>query len=81
MSNKQFGFETDLYNKLSMATMNSSRISAREGNIQYAIPRANDLPYGNRMRGKWMHVTMIDNDPEYDYAISHIITKFRQSFS
>ena len=81
MSNKQFGFETDLYNKFSMATMNSSRISAREGNIQYAIPRANDLPYGNRMRGKWMHVTMIDNEPEYDYAISHIITKFRQSFS
>lgn len=81
MHNKTFGFETDLHNNFSTDMMADTRVSAREGNIQYAVPRSNNEAYGNRMRGKWMRVTMTDNNPEYDYAISHIITKFRQSFS
>lgn len=81
MVNKTFGFETDLHNNFETEMMHGQRISAREGNIQYAIPRADNEDYGNRMRGKWMKVTMTDTNPEYDYAISHIITKFRQSFS
>lgn len=81
MTNKTFGFETDLHNNFETDLMRHQRISAREGNIQYAIPRADNEDYGNRMRGKWMKVTMTDTNPEYDYAISHIITKFRQSFS
>lgn len=81
MANKTFVFETDLHNNFETEMMRGQRISAREGNIQYAIPRADNEDYGNRMRGKWMKVTMTDTNPEYDYAISHIITKFRQSFS
>lgn len=55
-------------------------ITDREGNIQYAIPRSNNAEYGNRLKGKWMKVTIEDENPKYDNTISHIITKFRQSF-
>ena len=63
------------------------RVTDREQNICYAIPRDNDTDgklIGNnnmRMRGKWMTVKITDNDPKQDFAISHIITKFRQSYS
>ena len=55
-------------------------ITDREGNIQYAIPRSNNAEYGNRLKGKWMKVTIEDENPKYNNTISHIITKFRQSF-
>lgn len=51
----------------------------REGNICYAVPRDSDGI--SRMRGKWMTVKITDNTPKQDFAISHIITKFRQSYS
>ena len=53
--------------------------TTREGNIEYAVPRADNALYGSRMRGKWMKVAM-SADGTADCAISHIITKFRQSF-
>lgn len=55
-------------------------ITDREGNIQYAIPRSNNSEYGNRLKGKWMKVTIEDENPKYNNTISHILTKFRQSF-
>lgn len=62
----------------------------REGNIVYNIPRYNNQQYGSRIRGKWMKValtkTMADASSVADkqddlFTISHVITKFRQSFS
>lgn len=62
-------------------------VTDREQNICYAIPRDNGTDgkligdNNMRMRGKWMTVKITDNDPKQDFAISHIITKFRQSYS
>ena len=53
----------------------------REGNIVYNVPRYKDELYGNRMRGKWMKVSIVDESPSDLFTISHIITKFRQSYS
>lgn len=53
----------------------------REGNVKYAIPRMGDSQYGDRIRGKWMQVDVVDNNPKYEHSVSHVVTKFRQSFS
>jgi len=53
----------------------------REGNIIYNVPRYKNMPYGNRIRGKWMKVGIKNNNPSEYFTISHMITKFRQSFS
>lgn len=50
-----------------------------EGNVRYVVPRIGCAEYGQRMRGKWMKET-ISNDGTITNSISHIITKFRQSF-
>jgi len=50
-----------------------------EGNVRYAIPREQCADYGQRMRGKWLKVS-IDLDGSIQNAISHVLTKFRQSF-
>ena len=63
------------------------RVTDREHNICYTIPRESgeDPNYKVtpqlRMRGKWMTVKITDATPKQDFAISHIITKFRQSYS
>ena len=75
-TNTQFEFQTDL---------NSSKSSEediatnREGNICYPIPRSSG-DYGQRLRGKWM-IEKIRHNVADNYSISHIITKFRQSFN
>ena len=83
MTNRELTFNTDLYKTDHTYDVNNlpNLITNREGNIQYAIPRTGNSDYGNRLRGKWMQVTMTDNNPVYDYAVATIITKFRQSFS
>jgi hypothetical protein len=53
----------------------------REGNILYNIPRYGNKQYGNRMRGKWMRVEINKENPTELFTLSHVITKFRQSFS
>lgn len=70
-------FETDLN-----STTNSIQpYTDREGNIIYNIPRFGDGEYGNRLRGKWMKVDFTANKPDQYTTISHVITKFRQSYS
>lgn len=83
MTNRELTFNTDLYKTDHTYDVNNlpNLITNREGNIQYAIPRTGNSDYGNRLRGKWMQVTMTDNNPVYDYTVATIITKFRQSFS
>ena len=70
-------FETDILNT------NKNTIEPhtdREGNIIYNIPRFGSEDYGNRMRGKWMRC-YFEQDPHEFFTISHVITKFRQSYS
>lgn len=75
--NKNFEFFTNIYH-----SYNSPEASTnREGNVKYAIPRYGNQNYGNRLRGKWMCVDITDTNPDDKNSISHVITKFRQSFS
>lgn len=74
---KEYEFKTDM-----RSTNNKpNAITDREGNIVYDIPRVGNNDWGDRIRGKWMVETITDNNPKKDYCISHIITKFRQSYS
>lgn len=75
----KMAFETDIVEKL---LADIEPYNDREGNITYAVPRYNgDLGYGNRIRGKWMKVNITNENPIDYFTVSHIITKFRQSFS
>lgn len=90
-SGKNYQFFTDLYNTSFGIETVFPQITNREGNINYPIPRVkfNNLSqsdiynkyYGQRMRGKWMIETITDNKPTKNSSISHIITKFRQSYN
>lgn len=57
------------------------RMSYREGEFKYAIPRWGEQNYGNRFRGKWMSQEMSIPQPTSDMAISQILTKVRTSYS
>lgn len=79
MKNKQFAFTTDICGITELNAIDS--VTDREGNVCYTIPRFANAEYGNRIRGKWMKVDIVDNKPNKESSISHIITKFRQSYS
>jgi len=80
---KEYAFETDVCRTESGTK--PEKLTDREGNICYSIPRSTDVVqngyYGGRLRGKWMVERITDSNPQKDYCISHIITKFRQSYS
>lgn len=78
MDGKLFSFTTNIIDEVQK---NPDGYTDREGNIRYAIPRYTEHNYGSRMRGKWMKVDIEDTKPKYEHSISHILTKFRQSFS
>lgn len=86
LKDKYYTFTTDI-NKSTIGKINNiDVITDREGNIVYPIPRYNDQlngvdEYGQRLRGKWMRVDIRDDNPTYNHALSHILTKFRQSYS
>lgn len=73
-----YTWATDLNGTKSALT---DEITLREGNYRFAIPRAGNSIYGNRIRGKYMIASIEDTDPDYDSSISYIITKFRMSWS
>lgn len=76
----QMAFETDITSKTFGSDMEP--YTDREGNIIYNIPRfTNELGYGCRIRGKWMRVEINNNTPTELFTLSHVVTKFRQSFS
>ena len=77
-TDKYFTFATNIVNE---TQKNPTGYTDREGNVRYAIPRYDEKAYGNRMRGKWLKVDIEDQKPKYEHSISHILTKFRQSFS
>ena len=70
-------FETDI----NRTTNTIQPYTDREGNIIYNIPRFGENDWGNRLRGKWMRVDFNFVEPTQYTTISHIITKFRQSYS
>ena len=74
--NVNFAFGTNLEDMNYSGAVNTT---SREGNIQYAIPRSDNAIYGQRMRGKWLKVK-INNNGKMTEAMSHVMTKFRQSF-
>lgn len=93
LKNKYHTFTTDLQDAF-YGKLDKERITDREGNVSYAVPRANSNAtgderglyptngeFGRRLRGKWMRVDIRDDAPKYEFAISHILTKFRQSYS
>lgn len=77
-TDKYFTFTTNIVNE---TQKNPTGYTDREGNVRYPIPRYDEKAYGNRMRGKWLKVDIEDQKPKYEHSISHILTKFRQSFS
>lgn len=80
LNSTTFSFETDIMSKAAGSGMEPH--TDREGNIIYNIPRyVQGDGYGNRMRGKWMLVNIETTDPAELFTISHVITKFRQSYS
>lgn len=79
--NTYYTFTTDICQSEEDRITVDSQITDREGNICYAIPRYENKVYGNRVRGKWMKEDITNYDPKKVFCISHIITKFRQSYS
>lgn len=71
-------FQTDIYSR---DQYDVDSYTDREGNIIYNVPRYNNEEYGSRIRGKWMKVGIKKEKPDDLFTISHVITKFRQSFS
>lgn len=61
--------------------LNGREINNREYNFRYAIPRHEDSPYGDRMRGKTMQCELESNSNDYDFSLQWIKTKFRISWS
>lgn len=80
MRNKEIVFETNI-GKSQYDHNYNQVVTDRESNLTYAIPRQDNADYGNRLRGRWMTVSITDYNPKYDFAISHILTKYRQSFT
>lgn len=71
-------FETEL-NSGVFAKDGNHYITDREGNVCFPIPR--DIDGISRLRGKWMLEHFEKEKNCENFAISHIITKFRQSYS
>lgn len=69
---------TELNNSLSTL---EGKVTLREGNYEYAIPRQDNAAFGNRIRGKYMICTINDNNPVANASLSYVITKFRKSWS
>lgn len=87
--NAEFGVQTnDEYNnmkltfstKVGTGTLTKDDITNREYSYRYAIPRANNAQYGDRMRDKTMSVEMT-TDGDNNFSIQYIITKYRISWS
>lgn len=84
--NTSFGFDntinfsTDLNKANTLNTNEENSYTDREGNVCFSIPRCSNNGI-QRLRGKWMIESIMNNDPESYSSISHIITKFRQSYN
>lgn len=78
--NNAINFSTDLSKANTLNTNEKNSYTDREGNVCFSIPRCSNNNI-QRLRGKWMIESIMNNDPESYSSISHIITKFRQSYN
>lgn len=75
-NNMKITFKT----KVGTGTLTKDDITNREYSYRYAIPRAANAEYGDRMRDKIMSVEMT-TDGDNNFSIQYIITKYRISWS
>lgn len=61
--------------------LSGADIDNREYNFRYAIPRHNDSPWGDRLRGKTMQVEMESVSNSYDFSLQFLSTKYRISWA
>ena len=66
--------------KVGTGTLTKDDITNREYSYRYAIPRAANANYGDRMRDKTMSVEMT-TDGDNNFSIQYITTKYRISWS
>lgn len=61
--------------------LSGADIDNREYNFRYAVPRHNDSPWGDRLRGKTMQVEMESVSNSYDFSLQFLSTKYRISWA
>lgn len=66
--------------------LNGTEITNRESNFDYRIPRAFDedgkeAVFGDRLRGKNIHIVVDTDSPVKDFSLGWVITKYRISWS
>lgn len=61
--------------------LSGENIDNSEYNFRYAIPRHNDSPWGDRLRGKTMQVEMESVSNSYDFSLQFLSTKYRISWA
>lgn len=62
-------------------SIGGDKITNREYNFRYAIPRNEDSAYGDRLRGKTMQCELESDNNSHDFSLQYILTKFRISWS
>lgn len=78
LNNLQFVFSTPLKQE---GQINGANIDNTEYNFRFAIPRNNDSPWGDRLRGKTMQAELMSASNSYDFSLQYIMTKYRISWT
>lgn len=78
LNSLQFVFSTPLKQK---GQINGANIDNTEYNFRFAIPRNNDSPWGDRLRGKTMQAELMSTSNSYDFSLQYIMTKYRISWT
>lgn len=71
----KYSWSTDIQGETSTTRL---QMTDREGTFRYAVPRAGNASYGERLRGKYLVCEITDYEPDYNVALSYVITKFRR---
>lgn len=78
--------EYSWYTELNNTNTNELKITDREGNFRYSIPRSinnegNINKFGNRIKGKYMICDIQNNNVKQNASLSYILTKYRISWA
>ena len=60
--------------------IDGTKITNRQLDFKFAIPRAGDSEYGDRMRGKTMQCEMKSDSNSLNFSLQYILTKYRISW-
>lgn len=80
LSNIKFTFATPLKQN-SEITLSQQKLTNREYDFRFAVPRNNGSLYGDRMRGKTMQCELISDNTSSDFSLQFITTKYRISWT